>query len=80
MTPGHRADSSRTAPLCGIYIVGLADEDDTTVWVTEVWKTRAHHDASPELPEAKAAIGKAMPRLTGEFTRREVSVAGGLGL
>ncbi len=80
MTSGHRADSSWTAPLCGIYMVGLAEEDDTSVRVTEVWKTKAHHDASPELPEAKAAIGKAMPRLTGEFTRQEVSVAGGLGL
>ncbi|MFF7476898.1 antibiotic biosynthesis monooxygenase [Streptomyces sp. NPDC008092] len=65
---------------CDIYIVGLADEDDTTIWVTEVWKSKGHHDASLELPEAKAAISKAMPMLTGEFTKREVSVAGGLGL
>ncbi|MGW2965186.1 putative quinol monooxygenase [Streptomyces sp. NPDC001220] len=65
---------------CDIYIVGLADEDDTTIWVTEVWKTKGHHDASLELPEAKAAISKAMPMLTGEFTKQEVSVAGGLGL
>ncbi|MFD4601910.1 putative quinol monooxygenase [Streptomyces sp. NPDC058464] len=65
---------------CDIYIVGWADEDDTTIWVTEVWKTKGHHDASLELPEAKAAISKAMPMLTGEFTKQEVLVAGGLGL
>ncbi|WP_089107007.1 putative quinol monooxygenase [Streptomyces hyaluromycini] len=65
---------------CAIYIVGLADGDDTTIWVTEVWKTKGHHDASLELPEAKAAISKAMPMLTGEFTKQEVLVAGGLGL
>ncbi|MFJ4006884.1 hypothetical protein ACIPWL_26005 [Streptomyces sp. NPDC090023] len=48
--------------------------------MTEVWQSKEHHDASLELPEAKAAIGKAMPMLTGEFTRQELSVAGGLGL
>ncbi|MGW3917210.1 hypothetical protein ACWEBX_37820 [Streptomyces sp. NPDC005070] len=51
-----------------------------TIWVTEVWQSKDHHDASLELPEANAAIGKAMPLLTGEFTRQELSVAGGLGL
>ncbi|MBZ6093069.1 putative quinol monooxygenase [Streptomyces olivaceus] len=65
---------------CDSYVVGLADEDDTTIWVTEVWKTKEHHDASLELPGAKEAIGRAMPLLTGEFTNQELSVAGGLGL
>ncbi|CAL9330484.1 putative quinol monooxygenase [Streptomyces sp. enrichment culture] len=65
---------------CDIYVVGLSEEDDTTIWVTEVWKTKEHHDASLELPGAKEAIGRAMPMLTGEFTKQEVSVAGGLGL
>ncbi|WP_224287697.1 putative quinol monooxygenase [Streptomyces olivaceus] len=60
--------------------MGLADEDDTTIWVTEVWKTKEHHDASLELPGAKGTIGRAMPLLTGEFTKQELSVAGGLGL
>lgn len=32
------------------------------------------------LPEAKAVMSKAMPMLTGEFTKQEVSVAGGPGL
>ncbi|MGW6062644.1 putative quinol monooxygenase [Streptomyces sp. NPDC055189] len=65
---------------CVSYVVGLADDDDVTIWVSEVWQTKELHDASLELPEAKAAIGKAMPMLTGEFTKQEVSVAGGLGL
>lgn len=64
---------------CDLYIVGRSD-DDVTIWVTEVWKTREHHDASLELPEARAAISRAMPMLTGEFTKQELSVAGGLGL
>ncbi|KPI01374.1 Antibiotic biosynthesis monooxygenase [Actinobacteria bacterium OK074] len=65
---------------CDLYVVGLSDGDDVTIWVTEVWRTKEHHDASLTLPEAKAAIGKAMPMLTGEFTKQELSVVGGLGL
>jgi quinol monooxygenase YgiN len=73
------ADGLREAG-CDLYIVGRSDDDDVTIWVTEVWQTKEHHDASLELPEARAAIGKAMPMLTGEFTKQELSVAGGLGL
>lgn len=65
---------------CHLYVVSVSDDDDVTIWVTEVWKSKGHHDASLELPEAKAAISKAMPMLTGEFTRQELSVVGGLGL
>ncbi|AZM74549.1 antibiotic biosynthesis monooxygenase [Streptomyces sp. KPB2] len=73
------ADGLRSAG-CDLYLVGRSDDDETTIWVTEVWRTREHHDASLELPEAKDAIGRAMPMLTGEFTKQEMSVAGGLGL
>jgi quinol monooxygenase YgiN len=48
--------------------------------VNEVWQSKEHHDASLHLPEARAAIGKAMPLLTGEFTQQELTVVGGLGL
>ncbi|MFJ3663310.1 putative quinol monooxygenase [Streptomyces sp. NPDC090119] len=65
---------------CHLYVVGLSDDDDVTIWVTEAWQSKEHHDASLELPAAKAAIRKAMPMLTGEFTRQELAVAGGLGL
>jgi hypothetical protein len=37
-------------------------------------------DAWLQLPEASEAIGEVMPLLTGEFTRVETSVLGGLGL
>ena len=63
-----------------MYVVSVSDADDVTVWVTEVWQTKEHHDASLQLPETNAAIGKAMPMLTGEFTRQELTVVGGLGV
>jgi quinol monooxygenase YgiN len=87
--PGHRdevvdillsgADGLRTAG-CDLYIVGTSDTDDVTIWVSEVWQSKEKHDASLQLPEAKAAIGQAMPMLTGEFTGQEVTVVGGLGV
>lgn len=87
--PGHRDDV--TAILlsgvdnlrehgCELYVVSVSDSDDDTIWVSEVWKNKAHHDASLQLPAAKEAIAKAMPLLTGEFTRQEASVVGGLGV
>jgi len=89
VTPGHRhevvsillggADGLRAAG-CQLYVVGLAQDDDDTIWVSEVWDTKEQHDASLQLPAARAAIAAAMPMLTGEFTSRETTVAGGLGV
>ncbi|MEU4219377.1 putative quinol monooxygenase [Actinoplanes sp. NPDC026623] len=86
--PGHRdavvdllvsgADGLRAAG-CHLYVVSVSDADDVTIWVSEVWLSKEKHDASLQLPEVKAAIGKAMPMLTGEFTSQEVTVVGGLG-
>lgn len=87
--PGHRDDvvaillggvDSLRAAGCELYIVSLSDIDEDTIWVNEVWQSKEHHDASLQLPEAKAAISKVMPMLTGEFTSQELTVVGGLGL
>jgi quinol monooxygenase YgiN len=48
--------------------------------VTEIWDSGDHHDESLQLPAVKAAIAAAMPMLTGEFTRQELTVVGGLGV
>jgi quinol monooxygenase YgiN len=71
---------SLRAAGCDLYIVSVSVTDDDTIWVTEVWQSKEHHDASLQLSEAKAAISKAMPMLTGEFTSQELTVVGGLGL
>jgi quinol monooxygenase YgiN len=65
---------------CQVYAVGTAADDENLIWVTEIWNSAAAHDASLQLPETKAAIGAAMPMLTGEFTGLELAVAGGLGV
>jgi quinol monooxygenase YgiN len=73
------ADGLRAAG-CLQYTVAVDPTDETTIWVTEVWRSKEHHKASLELPETKAAIAQAMPLLTGEFHPTETTVRGGLGL
>jgi quinol monooxygenase YgiN len=73
------ADGLRAAG-CQLYVVGLSDTDRDVIWVTEVWPSSKHHDDSLRSPQAQAAIAKAMPLLTGEFTRQELTIAGGLGV
>lgn len=87
--PGHRdalaatlaggADALRAAG-CEVYAVTVAVDDDVTIWVTEVWVSKQHHDDSLKLPEVQAAVAQARPVLTGEFFSQEVAVVGGLGV
>lgn len=64
---------------CYIYDVSIDLGDPDLLWVREVWEDQASHRASLQLPETKAAIAKAMPLLTGEFTGSEIELIGGLG-
>lgn len=86
--PGHRDDvvsilldgvDDLRAEGCDSYIVSVSDVDDDRIWVFEVWQSKEHHAASLQLPGTKAAIAKAMPMLTGEFSSQELNVVGGLG-
>lgn len=65
---------------CSLYVVGVSSADPNVIWVTEVWESKAAHDASLSLPEVRASVELAMPLLTGEFTRQELDVVGGLGV
>ena len=87
--PGHRDDVaaillSAAAGLrelgCQLYVVSLSESDDDAIWVSEVWQSQQEHDASLQTAEAREAIDKAMPMLTGEFTSQELTVVGGLGI
>jgi quinol monooxygenase YgiN len=63
---------------CRLYVVGVSETEPDLIWVNEVWESKDHHAASLQLPETRAAIARAMPMLTGEFTGQELTVAGGL--
>ncbi|MFC3501608.1 putative quinol monooxygenase [Micromonospora krabiensis] len=65
---------------CSLYAVGVPEGDPDLIMVTEIWESKKHHDDSLHLPETKAAIARAMPLLTGEFSSQEMTVLGGLGV
>ena len=62
--PLNGVDSLRAAGS-GSCVVGVSDADEDTIWVFEIWQIKGHHDVSLQLPEAREAISKAMPMLTG---------------
>ncbi len=87
--PGKRAEvidlllaglDALPAAGCLSYVVSACATDDDRIWVTEVWESAEHHAASLQLPETRAAIARVMPLLTGEYTRQETRVVGGLGV
>ena len=48
-------------PGCLSYVVAKDTADADAIWITEVWDSKASHDASLSLPEVKAAISKGRP-------------------
>jgi quinol monooxygenase YgiN len=86
---GHRDDvieillsgaDGLLAAGCQLYAVCIDPADAEVIWVSEIWDSAESHDASLQLPATRAAIGRAMPLLTGEFTRQELMVVGGVGV
>ncbi len=53
------------APGCDLYLVATSEADDNAVWITEVWRTEADHDASLSLPGVAELIGRTRPLIAG---------------
>ena len=49
-------DNSDTIAGCLSFIVAEDPADDDALWITEVWKSKASHKASLELPPSKAGL------------------------
>jgi quinol monooxygenase YgiN len=67
-------------PGCLSYIVGRDAADANAIWVTEVWDSRASHEASLSLPVVRRAIARGRPLIAGFGERFTTDVAGGAGL
>ena len=63
------------APGCDLYLVATSEADDDAVWITEVWRTEADHDASLSLPGVAELISRARPLIAamGESQRLRVA-------
>jgi quinol monooxygenase YgiN len=51
--------SAANMPGCLSYVVAKDSADENTLWVTEVWDTVAHHDASLSLPAVQRVVPQA---------------------
>jgi quinol monooxygenase YgiN len=84
--PGQRAAliaailESGAMPGCLSYVVAEDASAPDDIWVTEVWETKAAHDASLQLPAVRAAIAKARPLISGYSPGAETRPIGGVGL
>lgn len=73
-------EASAGMPGCLSYIVAADQTDANAIWVTEVWDSKASHDASLSLPSVKHAITKGRPLIAGFGERFVTTPVGGHGL
>ncbi len=50
---------------CLGYVVALDAKDPDRIWITELWTSKAAHDASLGLPAVQAAITRGRPLIAG---------------
>jgi quinol monooxygenase YgiN len=65
---------------CYVYVINSAPDDPDAIWVTEIWRSQADHEASLTLDSVKSLITSAMPMIAEGSQRIEVTPLGGKGL
>ena len=67
-------------PGCLSYIVAKDPADENALWITEVWDSKASHEASLALPAVKSAIARGKPMIAGFGEHFITTPVGGHGL
>jgi quinol monooxygenase YgiN len=67
-------------PGCLSYVVAKDASDADALWITEVWDSKASHDASLSLPAVRSAIAKGKPLIAGFGNGVTTLPVGGHGL
>ena len=75
----HAAEALEGNADCLLYLIAASDDDAGAVVVTEMWTSKAAHDASLESEEVRATVRPAMPLIAAIPERRELRVLGGKG-
>ncbi len=65
---------------CQLYLINTSLTEPDVVWVTEVWRSQADHDASLALASVRALIQQALPLIAAPPERIDVQPIGGVGL
>ena len=58
-------EGADSMPGCLSYVVAKDVAIPHAIWVTEVWDSKASHEASLSLPAVRASIERAMPLIAG---------------
>ena len=74
------AELMKDANGCHTYIVSKDANDDSAVWVMELWESKEAHDHSLTLPGVRELTNKAMPMLTSSPEGITVIPVSGKGL
>ena len=64
-------DGTRRMPGCLSYVVATDPAHDDALWISEVWESREHHEASLALPAVRDAITRGRPLIAGFDNRVE---------
>jgi len=64
---------------CEVYIINTSSIEPESVWVTEVWRSQAEHDASLTIKGAQEAIRQVLSLLVSSPEKIEVLPVGGKG-
>jgi len=67
-------------PGCLSYIVAKDAADEDAIWITEVWDSKASHDASISIPGVKETIAKGRPLIAALGAPAITTPVGGRGL
>ena len=73
-------EGTNDMPGCLSYIIARDPAEEDALWVTEVWDSKASHDASISLPAVQKAIAAGKPLIATFGTRTVTVPVGGHGL
>lgn len=73
-------DGTGDMPGCLSYIISKDAEEETVIWVTEVWDSKESHEASLSLPAVQDAIKKGRPLIAEFGEQTQLEPVGGHGL
>ena len=73
---GYLLEGTGEMPGNLAYIVAEDLSDPDSIWITEVWRSKADHEASLSLPAVQQTIARARPLIAGFGTRAETRPVG----
>jgi quinol monooxygenase YgiN len=70
-----------TVKGCKAYVIGKAQDDLYSIYVTEIWENKEDHDNSLKVEGVRELITKALPIIDGQPQKgQELEIIGGTGI